>query len=143
MKPKNIIIIVFLIQTLAFGQKGHTNILDGALVSKSSQPATVQLVNSTGYDIDTLLFYNIFFPSLEKDSSTAFFSIPNYKQSDFVRGSIQTVEIDNVRWYWNCKPDPLSFEYQSKNLIIEIILADSKMLENHYRLETRIKEIIE
>ncbi|AEA45930.1 hypothetical protein [Fluviicola taffensis] len=144
--------ILFMFQGYAFGQTVSDSIIDGVYIQEMNlingkhelripKPVTVKLVNSTGYDIDTLIFYSIYFPKLQKDSSTVFFAIPNYEKSDFVRGSVQGLKIDNGLWGWDCKPGP--FDYENKTLIIEIILADSKVLKDHYRLETSIKEIIE
>lgn len=146
------IIILFLFQGYAFGQTFSDSLINGIYIQEMNlitgkyelrvpKPVTIKLVNSTGYDIDTLIFYNIYFPNLQKDSSTAFFQIPNYTKSDLVRGGIKNLKIDNCMWGWSCRPQP--FNYENKKLIIEIVLAESKVLENHYRLETTIREIIE
>lgn len=148
----NILFSLFLFQANAFGQTISDSIIDGVYIQEMNlingknelrfpNPVKVKLVNSTGFDIDTLIFYSIYFPKLQKDSSTTFFTIPNYEKSDFVRGSIHGFEIDNGNWGWDCKPGP--FDYENKTLIIEIVLTDSKVLRKHYRLETKIKEIIE
>jgi len=153
MTPKiTLLFSFFLFQAYSFGQTPSDSIIDGVFIQemnlingryelRTPNQVTVQLINTTGHDIDTLIFYSIYFQKLEKDSSTAFFTIPNYEKSDFVRGSIQDLEIDNGMWGWSCKPGP--HDYENKTLLIEIVLADSKMLENHFRLETRIKEIVE
>lgn len=141
-ETKKIIFISFLlIQTFAFGQTGPVNVIDGVLTSDLAEPVTIRLINSTGHDIDTLIFYNTFFPRLENDSSTTFFKVPNCEKSDVVRGEIKGLEIDNGMWSGTCKRPP--FDYEGKTLIVEILLTESKMREEHYRLETRIKEIIQ
>jgi hypothetical protein len=145
--------ITFLFLTVStFGQTLSDSIIDGVYIQEMNlingklelrvpNPVNVKLINSTGHDIDTLIFYSVFFPKLEKDSSTPFFTIPNYEDSDFVRGSIQNLKVDNVNWIWHCKGVP--YNYENKTLIIEIVLEESRFVEENYRLETRIKEISE
>lgn len=143
---------LFLFQYRVFGQNLCDSIIDGVYIQEMNQingkyelripnPIKVKLINSTGHDIDSLIFYSVYFSKLEKDSTTIYFNIPNYEKSDFVRGSIQNVKIDNGDWIWYCKGVP--YNYENKTLIIEIVLEKSTFVDGDYRLETRIKEIIE
>lgn len=117
------------------------NLINGKYELRMPNPVTVKLINSTGYDIDAMIFYSTYFPKLEKDSSTTFFKIPNYVKSDIVEGSIENLKIDNGNWIWHCKGVP--FNYENKMLIIEVVLEKSYVVDGYYRLGTRIKEIIE
>ncbi len=143
---------LFLSPYMMFGQSVSDSIIDGIYIKEMTlingkyeyrvpNPVRVKLINSTGYDIDTLIFYGKHFPKLEKDSSTTFFDIPNYVNWDYATGNILNLKIDNANWVWNCKGVP--FNYEHKTLILDIVLVESKFRYGYYRMETRIKETID
>lgn len=145
---KTIIFHILLFQINTYGQTRVDSVLDGMYIQemnlisgkyelRNPGPVTVQLINSTGFDIDSVLFYNIYIPKLEKDSATDFFKIRNYKKSDFVHGSIPNIKIDNHNWVMHCRGVP--YNYENRTLIIEIVLVNSRTSEGKMRLETRIK----
>jgi len=117
------------------------NLINGKYLSRMAEPVTVKLVNATGHDIRDVIFYNVYFPILEKDSATAFFHVPNYMPSDFVSGKIKEVKIDNGNWIWYCKGVP--YNYENKTLILEIVLEDSEFVSAAFRLNTRISAVVE
>ena len=95
MKKIVIILLVFIAHS-ANGQNVKSSILDGPI---DKGPVTVKLINRTGYKIDTLIFYNRLFTSLEKNDSTDFFQISNYINGEIAEyGRIAGFAIDNVNW---------------------------------------------
>lgn len=117
-------------------QTGNSLILDGSL---DNDPIKVQLINRTGYQIDTLIFHNRLFPVLENNDSTKTFQIGNYVEGDFVRGTIIGVSIDNANWVWHCLGRPHN-SYPTKILKLEIILIPSPFIKGESRLITKISE---
>lgn len=130
---KIVIIILVLITHSAIGQSVKPSIVDGPI---DKYPVTIRLINRTGYKIDTLIFYNILFPSLAKNDSTEFFLIANYVNGDIVDGRIAGFTIDNVNWVWHCLGRP--YDYQNKILRLEILMEPSRYIEGNYRLITKI-----
>ncbi len=151
---KNLLFFLLFFPSIVFGQNVADSLIDGMYIQelnlingtyelRTPNPVKIKLINSTGYDIKSLIFYSIYFPILSKDSATQFFQIPNYEISDFVVGEIKELEIDNNNWVWCGTKKQNIFNFENKTLIIEIIAIQSKMLENHYFLGTKIKQVIE
>ncbi len=147
-----ILCLAFLYQAHVFGQSLADSVVDGAYIkewnlingkylSRMAEPVTVKLVNATGHDIRDVIFYNVYFPILEKDSATSFFQVPNYMPSDIVSGKIQAVKIDNGHWIWHCKGVP--YNNENKTLILEIVLEESEFVSAAFRLNTRISAVVE
>lgn len=133
---KNLTIaILFLSCKTAAGQNQEPTILDGL---KNYGPVTVQLVNHTGYRIDTLIFGGIFFKYLENDSLTAPLKMDNYLENSFIYGSIHEIDLDKVQWIWHCTGAP--YNYQYKTLLVEIVLIESPFIVGKCRLISKILE---
>lgn len=152
---RNLLAILFLslgFSLFSVGQTASDSVIDGMYIQefnringrfelRNPDPVQVKLINATGYDIDAALFYSIYFPLIKQGDSTSFFCVPNYEESDFVQGKINGMEIDNALWVWHCKGVP--YNYENKSLLIEIVLAESQMIDGAYRLETKINKILD
>ncbi|MBN9293634.1 MAG: hypothetical protein J0G96_06615 [Flavobacteriia bacterium] len=140
-RPSHFLLIIIFSAALAFCSVfSFAQTEEKAIIAKAYYPPVkIQLVNFTGYRLDSILVYNTFFTVIEKDSSTPFFEIPAYEDGYGIQGKIKELEIRRgLAPGWDGKP--VSYNYSGATIIVEIILKESRIQKGVFRLYTRFKQ---
>lgn len=109
------------------------SIIDGSNMNGTQSYCnnSVSFINNTGSVIKNAMFSNMIVFELEPLDTFKFF-YPVNNPPRYIRGEIESIDIDNGNWIWHCIQEKCS--YSNKVILFEIVISDSPFTENKKRL---------